>query len=194
MKTTSYIFGRVLSSEVSRGLAQYHKGQELRHVAADGQAALKELKKWMQTHPEHPLIARFEEEVGKINNDLRLTDETRGTKMSIVAQNTWRLAQEEDKAQKALTDAQDKEAKAQAQEAKILNAWITQPKSRWLRVIFYLTFPLWLLLAFAIHDPVAWGMAILSFMICSIAWTGAGKVNRARKEAAKKAVQLTYVQ
>ena len=99
MKTFSYIFGRVLSSEINRSLARSEANQakvnKFKQDFAAGKNASQALIEWAKVNPDHPLLERYAAEATKINEDLKLDDVTRITKLATVAQNAWRLAQEE---------------------------------------------------------------------------------------------------
>jgi hypothetical protein len=105
MKTLSYIFGRVVSSEINRSIArseaQNRKTNEINREIASGKDANAAFAKWIELNPNHPLLEQYTLEVNKVNNDLRLTDVTRGIKMARIAQNAWRLAQQESQAGRA---------------------------------------------------------------------------------------------
>jgi hypothetical protein len=101
----SYIFGRVISSEINRSIARAERNQikanELKREIAAGREAYESFIKWAELNPDHPLVRQMNSEAEKIDGDLRLTEVTRLTRSSTLMQNGWRLAQQESQAGKA---------------------------------------------------------------------------------------------
>ena len=99
MKTMSYVFGRILSSEINRSIARAENNKikidKIKRDCASGLEAHQALTEWAKVNPDHPLLARYVAEANKINEDLKLDDATRIAKMARITENAWRLAQEE---------------------------------------------------------------------------------------------------
>jgi hypothetical protein len=63
MKIMSYVFGRVLSSEINRSLARSEANQakvnKFKQDFAAGKNASQALIEWAKVNPDHPLLERY---------------------------------------------------------------------------------------------------------------------------------------